>query len=96
MAEHALMSERNFLRRFRAEMGHTPHDYLSKIRLESACRLLVTTALPVDKIARHCGLFNGDHLRKHFVRHFGMSPVEYRSARFKALQSRSGTDSDEQ
>lgn len=96
MAEHALMSERNFLRRFRAEMGRTPHDYLSAIRLQSACQLLVTTALPVDKIARHCGLFNGDHLRKHFVRHFGMSPVEYRSARFKALQSRSQLDADEQ
>ncbi|RDU99108.1 helix-turn-helix domain-containing protein [Trinickia dinghuensis] len=95
MAEHALMSERNFLRRFRAEMGHTPHDYLSKIRLEHACKLLLTTALPVDKIARHCGLFNGDHLRKHFVKQFGVSPVEYRTARFKALQSQAGADADE-
>lgn len=95
MAERALMSERNFLRRFRAEMGHTPHEYLSKIRLESARKLLMTTALPVDKIARHCGLFNGDHLRKHFVKQFGMSPVEYRTARFKALQSQDGTDAGE-
>jgi AraC-like DNA-binding protein len=85
MAEHALMSERNFLRRFRAEMGHTPHEYLSQIRLESARQLLVSTALPVDKIARHCGLFNGDHLRKHFLKRFGMSPAEYRTARFNEL-----------
>jgi transcriptional regulator GlxA family with amidase domain len=55
----------------------------------------MTTALPVDKIARHCGLFNGDHLRKHFVKQFGMSPVEYRTARFKALQSQDGTDAGE-
>ncbi len=95
MAERALMSERNFLRRFRAEMGHTPHEYLSRVRLESARKLLLSTALPVDKIARHCGLFNGDHLRKHFVKHFGMSPVEYRTARFRALQSQAGTDTDE-
>ncbi|MGN6648682.1 helix-turn-helix domain-containing protein [Trinickia sp.] len=87
MAEHALMSERNFLRRFRAEMGHTPHEYLSQVRLESARQLLVTTALPVDKIARHCGLFNGDHLRKHFLKRFGMSPAEYRAARFNALHA---------
>lgn len=85
MAERTLMSERNFLRRFRAEMGHTPHEYLSQIRLESARQLLVTTALPVDKIARHCGLFNGDHLRKHFLKRFGMSPAEYRTAHFNAL-----------
>ena len=87
MAERALMSERNFLRRFRAEIGHTPHEYLSKIRLESARQLLVTTALPVDKIARHCGLFNGDHLRKHFLKRFGMSPAEYRTAHFNALHT---------
>lgn len=87
MAERALMSERNFLRRFRAEIGHTPHEYLSQIRLESARQLLVTTALPVDKIARHCGLFNGDHLRKHFLKRFGMSPAEYRTTRFNALHS---------
>jgi transcriptional regulator GlxA family with amidase domain len=93
MAERALMSERNFLRRFRAEMGHTPHEYLSKVRLENARKLLITTALPVDKIARHCGLFNGDHLRKHFVKQFGMSPVEYRSSRFNALHALASTDS---
>ncbi|PMS23693.1 hypothetical protein C0Z18_00465 [Trinickia dabaoshanensis] len=93
MAEHALMSERNFLRRFRAEMGHTPHEYLSKVRLENARKLLVTTALPVDKIARHCGLFNGDHLRKHFVKQFGVSPVEYRSARFNALHALANRES---
>lgn len=94
MAERALMSERNFLRRFRAEMGHTPHEYLSQIRLESARQLLVTTALPVDKIARHCGLFNGDHLRKHFLKRFGMSPAEYRTARFNALHALGSTEAD--
>ncbi len=92
MAERALMSERNFLRRFRAEMGHTPHEYLSQIRLESARQLLVTTALPVDKIARHCGLFNGDHLRKHFLKRFSMSPAEYRTAHFHALHTLGGAD----
>lgn len=94
MAERALMSERNFLRRFRAEIGHTPHEYLSQIRLESARQLLLTTALPVDKVARHCGLFNGDHLRKHFLKRFGMSPAEYRTARFNALHSLDGADAD--
>lgn len=94
MAEYALMSERNFLRRFRAEIGHTPHEYLSQIRLESARQLLLSTALPVDKIARHCGLFNGDHLRKHFLKRFGMSPAEYRTARFTALHALGGADAD--
>lgn len=87
MAERALMSERNFLRRFKAEVGLSPHEYLCRIRLEIARQLLVNTALPVDKIARHCGLFNGNHLRKHFLKHFGMTPGEYRSAHFNAIRS---------
>lgn len=87
MAEHALMSERNFLRRFKAEVGLSPHEYLCRIRLEVARQLLVNTALPVDKIARHCGLFNGNHLRKHFVKHFDMTPGEYRSTHSHAMRS---------
>jgi len=87
MAERALMSERNFLRRFKAEVGLSPHEYLCRIRLEIARQLLVNTGLPVDKIARHCGLFNGNHLRKHFLKHFGVTPGEYRSAYFHAVGS---------
>jgi transcriptional regulator GlxA family with amidase domain len=92
LAERTLMSERNFLRRFRAEVGRSPHEYLCQIRLENARQLLVNTALPVDKIARHCGLFNGDHLRKHFLKHFGMTPSEYRRTHFHALQSLGSAD----
>ncbi|MBK5066308.1 helix-turn-helix domain-containing protein [Burkholderia sp. R-70199] len=60
------MSERNFLRRFRTEMGLSPSDYLLKIRLDMSCRLLVESNLPVDKIARRCGLGNGRQLSKLF------------------------------
>ncbi|PTB20568.1 hypothetical protein C9I57_12080 [Trinickia symbiotica] len=87
MAKLALMSERNFQRRFRGEVGMTPHEYLSKVRLESARSLLDNTALPVDKIARHCGLFNGDHLRKQFLKRFGITPAEYRSARVSIMRA---------
>jgi transcriptional regulator GlxA family with amidase domain len=90
MAKRALMSERNFQRRFRGEVGMTPHEYLSRVRLESARSLLDNTALPMDKIARHCGLFNGDHLRKQFVKRFGITPAEYRSTRVSIM--RSGAD----
>lgn len=78
IAQRASMSERNFLRRFKAEVGQTPREYLASIRLESARQLLLYTDLPVDKIARHCGFFNGDHLRKQFLKYFGISPAKYR------------------
>jgi AraC-like DNA-binding protein len=80
IARRASMSERNFLRRFKAEVGRTPREYLARLRLEGARKLLAETDLPAEKIARHCGLFNGDHLRKLFLKQFGMPPGEYRAA----------------
>lgn len=79
LARRASMSERNFLRRFKAEVGQTPREYLARVRLENAQMLLVQTDLPVDKIARRCGLFNGDHLRRYFLKYLSVSPVDYRS-----------------
>lgn len=78
LARLVSMSERNFLRRFKREIGQTPSEYLMSVRLNLAQRLLVDADLPLDKIARRCGLFNGDHLRKLFQKHFAMSPADYR------------------
>jgi transcriptional regulator GlxA family with amidase domain len=80
VARQVLMSERNFLRWFKRETGRTPGEYLTKIRLDLAQRLLAEADLPAEKIARRCGLVNGDHLRKLFQRHLSISPADYRHA----------------
>ncbi len=78
-AKIASMSERNFLRRFKNEMGMTPSDYLLYARLNMSCRMLVETRLPIDKIARHCGIGSGGHLAKLFRKHLSTTPTEYRN-----------------
>jgi transcriptional regulator GlxA family with amidase domain len=78
-AQVAAMSERNFLRRFKEEMGLTPSDYLLHVRLDMSCRLLLETDLPVDKIARRCGIGSGGQLAKLFRKHLATTPTEYRS-----------------
>jgi transcriptional regulator GlxA family with amidase domain len=78
-ARGAAMSERNYLRRFKCELGVTPSEYLLRARLDMICRLLVETDLPVDKIARRCGMGNGDRLAKIFRKRFAASPTEYRN-----------------
>lgn len=78
-AQVAAMSERNFLRRFKVEMGLTPSDYLLSVRLDMSCRLLLKTDLPVDKIARRCGIGSGGQLAKLFRKHLATTPTEYRS-----------------
>ena len=77
-AQVAAMSERNYLRRFKDEMGVTPSEYLLRARLDMVCRLLIETDLPVDKIARRNGMANGDRLAKIFRKRMLVSPTEYR------------------
>jgi transcriptional regulator GlxA family with amidase domain len=77
-AQVAAMSERNFLRRFKIEMGITPSDYLLQARLAVTCALLTDSELPVDKIARRSGMGNGDRLAKIFRKRLMISPTEYR------------------
>jgi transcriptional regulator GlxA family with amidase domain len=77
-AQVAAMSERNFLRRFKIEMGITPSDYLLQARLAVTCTLLTDSELPVDKIARRSGMGNGDRLAKIFRKRLLISPTEYR------------------
>ncbi|WDD90453.1 helix-turn-helix domain-containing protein (plasmid) [Burkholderia sp. FERM BP-3421] len=88
-AQMASMSERNFLRRFKLEMGVTPSEYLLRARLDLACALLADLDLPVDKIARRAGLGCGDRLAKLFRQRLAMSPTEYRvTARYRAAAGR--------
>jgi transcriptional regulator GlxA family with amidase domain len=77
-AQVAAMSERSFLRRFKSQIGLTPSEYLLRARLDASCLLLVATDLPVDKIARRCGVSSGDGLAKIFRKRLSISPTEYR------------------
>src|SRR6202012_934259 len=77
-AQFAAMSERNFLRRFKMEMGITPSSFLLHERLAVTCSLLTESELPVDKIARRTGMGNGDLLAKVFLRRMRISPTEFR------------------
>lgn len=78
-ARSAAMSERNYLRRFKCMIGVTPSEYLLRARLDMSCKLLTKTTLPVDKVARRCGMGNGDRLCKIFRKRFALSPTEYRN-----------------
>jgi AraC-like DNA-binding protein len=79
-AEIAGMSERNFLRRFKLETAMTPSEFLLKARFEMSCRFLRETNLPVDKIARRCGMGSGERLSRVFRRRLAQTPTEYRAA----------------
>jgi transcriptional regulator GlxA family with amidase domain len=78
LAAHANVSVRTFTRRFRAEVGISPNEWLVQQRLDLARRLLETTELSVDAIAAQAGLGSTGSLRKHLHAAMGLSPSAYR------------------
>ncbi|GAA3793185.1 helix-turn-helix domain-containing protein [Streptomyces coacervatus] len=78
LARHAGVSVRTLTRRFHAESGVSPLQWLLHQRIERARELLETTTLPMDQVARACGLGTADSLRAHVVRRTGLTPSAYR------------------
>ena len=78
LAEKASMSMRTFARRFRDETGTTPHHWLLQQRVSLAERLLETSPLSVEEVARQCGYGSATMLRHHFTALRGTSPTAYR------------------
>jgi transcriptional regulator GlxA family with amidase domain len=79
MSARAHLSRRTFDRRFRAEIGISPLQWLLHQRVLRAQQLLEHTDLPVDAVARHVGLASAVSLRPPFRRFAGVSPMEYRN-----------------
>jgi transcriptional regulator GlxA family with amidase domain len=78
MARHAACSERTFARRFRAETGTTPLQWLLRQRVLHARRLLEATDLPVEDVADAAGFGTAASLRSHFRRATATTPLAYR------------------
>ncbi|WP_370112368.1 helix-turn-helix domain-containing protein [Streptacidiphilus sp. MAP12-33] len=90
LAARAYMSRRTFDRRFRSLTGSAPLQWLISQRVLQAQRLLETTELSVDEVARRCGFRSPVALRGHFRRQLGVSPAVYRST-FRSRRPEPGT-----
>jgi transcriptional regulator GlxA family with amidase domain len=83
MAGRAGMSERNFARCFRDEVGVTPGRYVECVRVEVARRLLEETDDSVARVATASGFGTAETMRRVFLRSLRTGPMEYRR-RFRA------------
>ncbi|MEU4235972.1 helix-turn-helix domain-containing protein [Actinoplanes sp. NPDC026619] len=78
LARHARVSPRTFSRRFAADTGYTPMEWVLRARIDMARELLELSELGVERIAADVGLGTGANLRLHFRRLLGTTPSEYR------------------
>lgn len=79
MAEELHLSKFYVSRLFRQETGSSITDYLTARRIKHACRLLRTTALPVERIGSEVGLPNPSYFIQLFKREVGRTPLKYRN-----------------
>ncbi|MEV6347735.1 helix-turn-helix domain-containing protein [Actinoplanes sp. NPDC051851] len=78
LAGHATMTKRTFSRRFVAEVGVTPLQWLIAQRVDRARTLLETSDLPVERIATESGFGSATLLRQHMHAVLGVTPQHYR------------------
>ena len=78
LAAQAKMSQRSFLRHFRARTGTSPLQWLARERVARAGELLETGNDSIEWIAAKCGFGTAQSLRTHFMRINRVSPSRYR------------------
>jgi transcriptional regulator GlxA family with amidase domain len=79
LARRVAMSARTFVRRFHEATGNTPREYIQRVRVEAAKRLLENDRRSVGEIAHSVGYGDVVAFRKLFVRYTGLVPADYRA-----------------
>ena len=75
------MSRSGFALRFAVALGTTPMEFVKRVRLRYAARLLRTTDLPVATVASMVGYSSRTHFSRAFRTAYGRDPQSFRSGK---------------
>ena len=78
LAEQFHLTKRTLLRRFKTALNDTPLNYLQRLRVEQAKRLLETTNQPIEQIVLQVGYEDVSSFRKLFLNYTELTPSQYR------------------
>jgi AraC-like DNA-binding protein len=80
LASRMSLSPYYFLRRFKKEMGYTPHKYVLMARINAAKHFLKSSTLSIKEITFTCGFSSENNFCIAFKRMTGTSPMAYRGS----------------
>ena len=69
--------ETAFRKRFKESMGMSPVHYINAVKIERACRMLVSSETTVNGICEFLGFYDVAYFHKVFKRYTGKTPGEY-------------------
>lgn len=85
VANHAYLSESYLSRIFKTELGFSFREWLNKVRIEKAKKLIAGSDLKYYEIAEKVGYKNYKYFAQHFSKYCGCSAKEYRIAAKRGL-----------
>ena len=95
LADLCDVSKSYFCRMFKETVGVGVGEYVIRLRMEEACRLLETTDMTVVAVAVDVGYVDCGYFNKLFKKRFGLTPLEYRAApKFSTEQEKADKKAD--
>jgi AraC-like DNA-binding protein len=88
LAAESGYSRSHFLRTFRAAMGCSPHQWLTRLRMEQAKTILRERSISLIDIALDCGFSSHAHFSNTFRQIVGVTPSEYRRTHSPLVQKK--------
>ncbi|PWV95885.1 AraC-like DNA-binding protein [Paenibacillus cellulosilyticus] len=81
LASIAKQSRFHFIRSFKSSFGVTPYQYVLRLRIDEAKRLLTISDRSITDIAMRLGFSSGSAFYRAFVKSVGVTPEHYRMDR---------------
>ncbi len=78
LARIACLSESQFRKRFTALLKISPQKFVTRVRLQTAARLLVGSDCTIVDVALNCGFCDQSYFTRRFSEVFGITPKNYR------------------
>jgi AraC-like DNA-binding protein len=79
LAKEVAMSPSRFAARFSESLGDSPMAYLTKLRMNAACKILTSSQLKVEQIASEVGYESSAAFSRAFKNYLGLAPGAWRT-----------------
>ncbi|MBP2643112.1 MAG: two component transcriptional regulator, AraC family [Firmicutes bacterium] len=78
VSSYVFLNPQYFSRIFKKEIGVNYIDYVNKLKIDYACKLLENTNYPAYRISSECGFSDPSYFNRIFVQQMNMTPKAYR------------------